>query len=95
MFSYKIHELTHGPEHDLKLFNTLFQLNMTQENKRYHLIISVDEKYAIVNALAFYRAHHTQGALMDEDEREQYMLAFQEDGPSLVDSLATRVANTY
>jgi hypothetical protein len=23
------------------------------------------------------------------------MLAFQEDGPSLVDSLATRVANTY
>jgi hypothetical protein len=32
---------------------------------------------------------------MDEDEREQYMLAFQEDGPTLVDSLATRVANTY
>jgi hypothetical protein len=49
----------------------------------------------IVNALAFYHAHHIQGALMDEDEREQYMLAFQEDGPTLVDSLATRVANTY
>jgi len=68
---------------------------MTEDNKRYHLIINVDEKYAIVNALAFYHAHHIQGALMDEDEREQYMLAFQEDGPSLVDSLATRVANTY
>ena len=69
---------------------------MTEYNKRYHLIIiSVDEKYAIVNALAFYHAHHTLGTLMDEDEREQYMLAFQEDGPSLVDSLATRVANTF
>lgn len=68
---------------------------MTQENQRYHLIINVDEKYAIVNALAFYHAHHIQGALMDEDEREQYMLAFQEDGPSFVDSLATKIANTF
>jgi hypothetical protein len=32
---------------------------------------------------------------MDEDEREQYMLAFQEDGPAFVDSLATKVANTF
>jgi hypothetical protein len=68
---------------------------MTEDNKRYHLIITVDEKYAIVNALAFYHAHHTQGALMDEDECEQYMLAFQEDGPTFVDSLATKVANTF
>ena len=68
---------------------------MTEDNQRYHLIINVDEKYAIVNALAFYHAHHIQGALMDEDEREQYMLAFQEDGPTLVDSLATKVANTF
>ena len=68
---------------------------MTEDNKRYHLIINVDEKYAIVNALAFYHAHHIQGALMDEDEREQYMLAFQEDGPTFVDSLATKIANTF
>jgi hypothetical protein len=68
---------------------------MTEENKRYHLIINVDEKYAIVNALAFYHAHHMQGALMDNDEREQYLLAFQEDGPAEVDALATRVANTF
>ncbi len=68
---------------------------MTEDNKRYHLIINVDEKYAIVNALAFYHAHHIQGALMDEDEREQYMLAFQEDGPVFVDSLATKIANTF
>ena len=68
---------------------------MTEDNKRYHLIINVDEKYAIVNALAFYYAHHIQGALMDEDEREQYMLAFQEDGPSFVDNLATKIANTF
>ena len=71
------------------------QLNMTEDNKRYHLIINVDEKYAIVNALAFYHAHHIQGALMDEDEREQYMLAFQEDGPDFVDNLATKIANTF
>ena len=95
LFSYKIHEVTHGPEYDLKLFNTSPQLNMTQENQRYHLIINVDEKYAIVNALAFYHAHHIQGALMDEDEREQYMLAFQEDGPDFVDNLATKIANTF
>jgi len=68
---------------------------MTEENKRYHLIINVDEKYAIVNALAFYHAHHMHGSLMDEDEREQYLLAFQEDGPAKVDALATRVANTF
>ena len=68
---------------------------MTENNQRYHLIINVDEKYAIVNALAFYHAHHIQGALMDEDEREQYMLAFREDDPTLVDSLATKVANTF
>jgi len=70
-------------------------MDQTEDNKRYHLIINVDEKYAIVNALAFYHAHHTLGALMDEDEREQYMLAFQEDGPTFVDSLATKVANTF
>jgi hypothetical protein len=69
--------------------------NMTEDNKRYHLIINVDEKYAIVNALAFYHAHHTLGSLLDEDEREQYELAFKEDGPTLVDTLATRVANTF
>lgn len=68
---------------------------MTETTQRYHLIINVDEKYAIVNALSFYHAHHTLGALMDEDEREQYMLAFKEDGPSMVDSLATKVANTF
>lgn len=70
-------------------------MDQTEDNKRYHLIINVDEKYAIVNALAFYHAHHTLGALMDEDEREQYMLAFQEDGPTFVDQLTTRVANTF
>jgi len=32
---------------------------------------------------------------MDNDEREQYLLAFQEDGPDKVDTLATRVANTF
>ncbi len=34
-------------------------MDQTEDNKRYHLIINVDEKYAIVNALAFYHAHHT------------------------------------
>lgn len=68
---------------------------MTKENQRYHLIINVDEKYAIVNALAFYHAHHTFGASLDKDEREQYALAFKEDGADLVDTLATRVANTF
>lgn len=68
---------------------------MTEDSKRYHLIINVDEKYAIVNALAFYHAHHMLGSLLDEDQREQYELAFKEDGPALVDALATRVANTF
>ena len=68
---------------------------MTEDNRQYHMIINVDEKYAIVNALAFYHAHHTLGALMDEDEREQYMLAFKEYGPEAVDALATKIANLF
>jgi hypothetical protein len=70
-------------------------MDETGNNKRYHLIINVDEKYAIVNALAFYHAHHMQGALMDADEREQYELAFKEDGPAFVDQLATKIANSF
>ncbi len=81
----------HGVSPSIHLNSTV----MTEENQRYHLIINVDEKYTIVNALAFYHAHHTLGASLDEDEREQYALAFKEDGATLVDTLATRVANTF
>ena len=60
-----------------------------------HLVISLDEQYAIVNALAFYDAFHNQ--LLDADEFEQFKLAFKEDDRSagVIDKLATRIANIY
>lgn len=60
-----------------------------------HFAMTTEEKYAIVNALSFYHEHHTKH--LDEDEREQYRLAFKEDsyGTDFIDKLATKVANLY
>ena len=60
-----------------------------------HFAMTTDEKYAIVNALSFYHDYHTKQ--LDEDEREQYRLAFKEDsyGTDFIDKLATKVANLY
>lgn len=61
----------------------------------YHLIINEHEKYAIVNALAYYDLMH---AHMDKDAKEQWTLCRKEDLADLgsdngIDKLATRVAN--
>ena len=61
----------------------------------YHLIINTHEKYAIVNALAYYDLMHTH---MDEYDKEQWTLCRKEDLADLgstnaIDTLATRVAN--
>ena len=60
-----------------------------------HLVMSIEEQYAIVNALSFYHEYHTR--LLDEDEEEQYRLAFKEDsyGTDFVDKLATKIANIF
>ena len=57
--------------------------------------MSIEEQYAIVNALSFYYEYHTR--LLDEDEQEQYRLAFKEDsyGTDFVDKLATKIANIF
>lgn len=66
---------------------------MTTTTIKKHLVISSDEQYAIVNALAFYDAFHNR--LLDADELEQFKLAFKEDDRSagVIDKLATRIAN--
>ena len=61
----------------------------------YHLIINEHEKYAIVNALAYYDLMH---AHMDKDVKKQWTLCRKEDLADLgsdngIDKLATRVAN--
>ena len=68
---------------------------MTTTIIKKHLVISLDEQYAIVNALAFYDAFHNQ--LLDADELEQFKLAFKEDDHSagVIDKLATRIANIH
>ena len=63
--------------------------------ENYHLIINTHEKYAIVNALAYYDLMHTS---MDEDAKEQWNMCRKEDLADLGSSnsiakLATRVAN--
>ena len=60
-----------------------------------HLVISTDEQYAIVNALAFYDAYH--GGQMDADEIEQFKFAYREDNRSsdFIDKLATKIANIH
>jgi len=62
-------------------------------NIKKHLVITLEEQYAIVNALAFYHESHTKE--MSDDEIEQFRLAFKEDnyGTNFVDQLATKVAN--
>lgn len=61
----------------------------------YHLIINEHEKYAIVNALAYYDLMHVH---MDEDTKVQWTLCRKEDLADLssdngIEKLATRVAN--
>ena len=63
--------------------------------ENYHLIIDTHEKYAIVNALAYYDLMH---AHMDEDAKEQWTMCRKEDLADLgsdngIDKLATRIAN--
>ena len=63
--------------------------------ENYHLIINTHEKYAIVNALAYYDLMH---AYMDKDTKEQWTMARKEDLADLgsdngIDKLATRIAN--
>lgn len=62
-----------------------------------HLVVSVDEKYAIVNALAFYDRYHNSNDKFDDDQREQWKLCFREDnrGADVVDKLATKVARSF
>ena len=62
-----------------------------------HLVISNDEKYAIVNALAFYDMYHTAKQDFDDDAKEQWNMCFREDnrGAEVVDKLATKIANTF
>ena len=65
--------------------------------KRIHLVVSVDEKYAIVNALAFYDRYHNSNEKFDKDAQEQWKECFEADDPTgvLVDKLATKVANSF
>ena len=62
-----------------------------------HLVISHDEKYAIVNALAFYDRYHNSNEKFDDDEHEQWRICFREDnrGADVVDKLATKVARSF
>lgn len=67
---------------------------------KHHIVITDAEQQIIVNALAFYNAHHTfPSHEMNEDERVQWRLAFREDnrgsdrvGP--VDQLANKIATS-
>ena len=67
---------------------------MTKQLKR-HLVMSLEEQYAIVNALAFY--HDFNEKVLDEDELELFKLAYKEDsyGSPFVDQLATKIANIF
>mgnify|MGYP005994366849 FL=1 len=61
----------------------------------YHLVINTHEKYAIVNALAYYDLMH---AHLDKDDKEQWTMCRKEDladlgGDNSIDKLATRIAN--
>lgn len=60
-----------------------------------HLVMSLDEQYAIVNALAFYDAYHS--GRMEADEIEQFKFAYREDNrsPDFIDKLATKIANIH
>lgn len=64
-----------------------------------HLVISHDEKYAIVNALAYYDEMHTGNSVCGQD-KEQWRLCFQEDqsdlgGTDSIDKLATKIATSF
>lgn len=64
-----------------------------------HLVISHDEKYAIVNALAYYDEMHTGNSVCGQD-KEQWRLCFQEDQSNLagdngIDKLATKIATSF
>jgi len=61
----------------------------------YHLVINTHEKYAIVNALAYYDLMHSH---LNKDDKEQWTICRREDladlgGNNGVDKLATRIAN--
>lgn len=60
-----------------------------------HLVMTLDEQYAIVNALAFYHSYHTDS--LDADLTEQYKIAYKEDsyGGDFIDQLATKIANIH
>ena len=62
-----------------------------------HLVISHDDKYAIVNALAFYDRYHNSNAEFDRDAQEQWEECFKADDPTgvFVDKLATKIANIF
>ena len=62
-----------------------------------HLVVSVDEKYAIVNALAFYDRYHNSNEEFSDDEYEKWRICFREDnhGADVVDKLATKVAQSF
>jgi len=62
-----------------------------------HLVISIDEKYAIVNALAFYDMYHTAKQDFDSDAKEWWQMCFRADNreAKVVDKLATKIANTF
>ena len=65
--------------------------------ERIHLVISHDDKYAIVNALAFYDRYHNSDEKFDDDEQEQWRICFREDnrGADVVDKLATKIARSF
>ena len=63
----------------------------------YNLVINTHEKYAIVNALAYYDLMH---AYLDKDDKEQWTMCYKKDladlgGNNSIDELATRIANIY
>ena len=60
-----------------------------------HLVMTLEEQYAIVNALAFYHAYHSSS--LDSDQLEQFGLAYKEDSydSDFVDQLATKIANIH
>ena len=65
----------------------------------YHLIINEHEKYAIVNALAYYHEMHN-GTPCEESDKEQWRLCYLEDKADLggtdgVNALATKVAQLF
>lgn len=62
------------------------------KNATFHCILTESERLAIVNALAYYLEAHGG---MDADRRDEFKLAFKEDGAALVDRLADKVAQLY